>query len=490
MANKYIIGIDQSTQGTKALLFDEVGNLVKRCDKPHRQIISSEGWVSHDPGEIYKNTLAVMEELLREAAVSPSEIEALGISNQRETTVIWDRKTGEPLDNAIVWQCSRAAHICEREEIRTGADLIKNHTGINLSPYFPAAKAAWFMENTEGAREKAAKGELCIGCIDSWLIYKLTEGRSFKTDYTNASRTQLFNIFELKWDEKLCGLFGVDMSCLPEVHYSDELFGKTTAGGIFEKPIPIYSAIGDSHGALLGQGCLKPGMIKATYGTGSSIMLNIGETPVLSTHGVVTSIAFSRNGRVSYCLEGNINYTGAVVSWLKDDVKLIESAAETEELCRAARQDDELYLVPAFTGLGAPHWRSSARGMLGGITRTTAKAEIVRAGIESIAYQITDVIKAMGQDANMTVKELRVDGGPTGNKYLMQFQSDIAAVDVLVPDAEEFSGIGAAYTAGISAGLYTEEVFDIYTRKRFEPKMGEALRFRKYKGWQEAVARV
>ena len=490
MAKKYIIGIDQSTQGTKALLFDEVGNLVRRFDKSHEQIISQNGWVSHDPEEIYENTLAVIGGLLKGAQVKPAEVEALGISNQRETTVIWDRVTGKALDNAIVWQCARADYICERDGIRNAAELVKSHTGIKLSPYFPAAKAAWFMENVPGAKEKAEKGELCIGTIDAWLIFKLTGGKSFKTDYSNASRTELFNIFELKWDEEICKLFGIALSSLPEVCYSDELFGETTAGGLFEKPIPIHSALGDSHGALLGQGCLKSGMIKATYGTGSSIMMNIGEKPVLSTHGVVTSIAFSRNGRVNYCLEGNINYTGAVVSWLKDDVKLIGSAGETESLCYEAEQDDSLYLVPAFTGLGAPHWKSKAKGALTGITRTTGKAEIVRAGIESIAYQITDVIKAMEQDARLTVGELRVDGGPTKNKYLMQFQSDIAGIDVLVPDAEEFSGIGAAYAAGIAVGLYTDEVFDIYTRKRFAPEMDGALRSRKYDGWKEAVAGV
>ncbi|MBR2274508.1 MAG: glycerol kinase GlpK [Lachnospiraceae bacterium] len=490
MAKKYIIGIDQSTQGTKALLFDEIGSLIKRYDLPHEQKISKEGWVSHDPSEIYKNTVAVIDGLLKEAGVPSSEIEAMGISNQRETTVIWDRVTGEPLADAIVWQCARAAEICERENIKSAAELVMQHTGIRLSPYFPAAKAAWFMENVPGAKEKAKKGELCIGTVDSWLIFKLTGGKEFKTDYSNASRTQLFNIFELKWDEEICGLFGIEVSSLPKVCFSDERFGETTAEGIFETPIPIHAAIGDSHGALLGQGCLKPGMIKATYGTGSSIMMNIGETPVLSTHGVVTSVAFSRNGRVNYCLEGNINYTGAVISWLKDDVRLIESAGETEGLCREAEQDDELYLVPAFTGLGAPHWKSHAKGILSGITRTTGKAEIVRAGVEAIAYQITDVIKAMEQDADMKVKELSVDGGPTKNKYLMQFQSDIAGIDVLVPDAEEFSGIGAAYAAGIAAGLYTDEVFDLYTRKRFAPEMERGLADKKYDGWLKAVEGV
>ncbi len=488
MTKKYIIGIDQSTQGTKALLLDELGSLVKRVDKPHKQIISKEGYVSHDPSEIYKNTLAVMEGLLRESGISSEEVEAIGISNQRETTVIWDKMTGEPLADAVVWQCSRGTEICEREKIAAASDMIREKTGIPLSPYFPAAKVAWLMEHVPGAREKATAGELCIGTMDSWLIYKLTEGRSFKTDHSNASRTQLFNIFTLDWDGELLKLFEIERSSLPAVCYSDELLGETKAQGLFKRPIPILAAMGDSHGALLGQGCLRSGMIKATYGTGSSIMMNIGEKPVLSKHGVVTSVAFSRNHRVSYCLEGNINYTGAVVTWLKEDVGLIGSATESEELCRQAVKDDELYLVPAFTGLGAPHWKSHASGLLTGITRTTGKAEIVRAGVEAIAYQITDVIRAMEQDARMKVNELRVDGGPTKNRYLMQFQSDIAALNVLVPDAEEFSGIGAACAAGIAAGLYTDEVFELYTRKRYAPKMEAEERERKYAGWISAVA--
>lgn len=313
---------------------------------------------------------------------------------------------------------------------------------------------------------------------------------SYKTDYSNASRTQLFDIFEQKWDEEICQLFGLDAQDLAEVCDSDSCFGETDLEGFFESPVPIHSVLGDSHGALFGQGCLEKGMIKSTYGTGSSIMMNIGETPVLSTHGVVTSLAWGMQGKVSYVLEGNINYTGAVITWLKDDMELIQSPAETEALCRKAEADDSLYFVPAFTGLGAPYWNSEAKGALTGITRTTRKAEMVRAGVECIAYQIADVVNAMSQDAKTEIQELRVDGGPTRNQYLMQFQSDILDRKVLVPDAEELSGIGAAYAAGRGLGLYGDKVFTRLKRREYAPKMCEDTRVRKYNGWKDAVGHV
>ena len=450
MEEKYIISIDQSTQGTKALLFDGEGHLLRRTDMAHRQIVNEKGWVSHDPEEIYRNTIRVVKDLVEESGIDRSLVRGIGISNQRETTLIWDKETNEPIADAIVWQCSRAADICERPEIKDAAEKIREKTGLRLSPYFPAAKMTWLLENTEEGQKLAAKHRLCFGTIDTWLVYRLTKGQDYKTDYSNASRTQLFNIFTLKWDEEICKLFGIQSEDLPEVCDSDSEFGQTDFEGFFEKPIPIHAVLGDSHGALFGQGCLGRGDIKATYGTGSSIMMNIGETPVLSTHGVVTSLAWGMNGKVNYVLEGNINYTGAVISWLKDDVRLIDSPGETESLCREAISDDELYFVPAFTGLGAPHWKSNAKASLTGITRTTGKAEIVRAGVECIAYQITDVVRAMEADAGARVNTLRVDGGPTKNGYLMQFQSDILGADVLVPDAEELSGIGAAYAAGIA----------------------------------------
>lgn len=390
----------------------------------------------------------------------------------------------------MVWQCARAAEICRRVEQTGAAEMIRQKTGLALSPYFPASKLAWLKENVEGAEALAKKHALCFGTIDTWLVYRMTHGMSYKTDYSNASRTQLFDIFEQKWDEEICQLFGLDAQDLAEVCDSDSCFRETDPEGFFENPIPIHSVLGDSHGALFGQGCLEKGMIKSTYGTGSSIMMNIGETPVLSTHGVVTSLAWGMQGKVSYVLEGNINYTGAVITWLKDDMELIQSPAETEALCRKAEADDSLYFVPAFTGLGAPYWNSEAKGALTGITRTTRKAEMVRAGVECIAYQIADVVNAMSQDANTEIQELRVDGGPTRNQYLMQFQSDILNRKVLVPDVEELSGIGAAYAAGRGLGLYGDEVFTRLKRQEYAPKMCEDTRVRKYNGWKDAVGHV
>ena len=506
MEEKYIISIDQSTQGTKALLFDAEGQLLRRTDMPHRQIVNEKGWVSHDPEEIYRNTLRVVKDLVEESGIDRSLVQGIGISNQRETTLIWDKETNKPIADAIVWQCSRATEICERPEIKNAAEMIREKTGLPLSPYFPAAKMAWLLENfqweesqrgqepvalkSQKCQELMAQHRLCFGTIDTWLVYRLTKGHDYKTDYSNASRTQLFNIFTLKWDEEICKLFGICPEELPQVCDSDSEFGWTDFEGLFEKPIPIHAVLGDSHGALFGQGCLSQGDIKATYGTGSSIMMNIGEAPVVSTHGVVTSLAWGMDGKVNYVLEGNINYTGAVISWLKDDVRLIDSPAETESLCREAISDDELYFVPAFTGLGAPHWKSNAKASLTGITRTTGKAEIVRAGIECIAYQITDVVRAMEADAGVKVKELRVDGGPTKNGYLMQFQSDILGGNVLVPDAEELSGIGVEYAAGIAMGIYTMDLFKLMKRKTYSKEMDENLREKKYIGWSKAVGNL
>ncbi|MEY8282515.1 glycerol kinase [Lachnospiraceae bacterium 50-23] len=488
MAEKYIISIDQSTQGTKALLFEESGSLIGRTDKPHEQIINEKGWVSHNPSEIYANVIDVVTRLTQD--IDRSKIVGVGISNQRETSLAWDRVTGEPMGHAIVWQCSRAVDICERVEKKGEAENIRRRTGMNLSPYFPASKIAWILEHVEGAREKAEKGEICHGTIDSWVVYKLTGGRSYKTDYSNASRTQLFNIFELKWDEEICALFGIDPKNMAEVCDSDACYGETDFDGLLERPVPIHGVLGDSHGSLFGQGCLKPGMTKATYGTGSSIMMNIGKQPVLSTHGVVTSLAWSMGGKVNYVLEGNLNYTGAVITWLKDDLKLIQSPGETGILAEQAVKDDSLYLVPAFSGLGAPYWDSRAAAAIVGMTRTTGKAEVVRAGVECIAYQIADIVKAMSEDAGVKVEELRVDGGPTKNTYLMQFQSDIAEASVQVPDSEELSGIGPAYAAGLALGVWDESIFGKLKRVKYEPEMAGEVREKKYGGWKKAVDRV
>ena len=488
--SRYVLGIDQSTQGTKALLFDEEGTLICRTDLPHKQYINEKGWVEHDPEEIYANTLAVVKNLVEKAGINKNDLAVLGISNQRETAMVWNRTTGKPVYNAVVWQCARGAQICEEIEKAGDADMIRSHTGLQLSPYFSAAKIAWVLKNVGGVQELADKGELCCGTIDSWLVYKLTGGKEFRTDYSNASRTQMFNISELKWDKQVCGLFGIPMSALPEVTDSDGDYGITDFDGYLDHEIPIRGVLGDSHGALFGQGCVETGMIKSTYGTGSSIMMNIGDKPVFSNR-VVTSLAWKLGGEVNYVLEGNINYTGAVITWLKDDLELISSPGETEQLAKESNPADKSYLVPAFTGLGAPYWDSEATGILTGMTRTTKRKEIVRAALDCIAYQITDVIKAMSTESGIDISELRVDGGPTKNKYLMQFQSDIAHVTVQVPSSEELSGIGAAYAAGIAVGIYNKkEVLNKMTRIRFTPQMQPEERAQKYAGWKNAVEQV
>ena len=442
MEKRYIIGIDQSTQGTKALLFDGEGHLLRRTDLPHRQIVNEKGWVSHDLNEIYRNTVQTVKTLVAESGVAPEEIAGIGISNQRETTAIWDKATGEPLEEAIVWQCGRASGIAQEIAEQGHAEEIREATGLQLSAYFPAAKMAWLLRNGGEERQKrAADGKLCLGTIDSWLVYKLTGDHAFKTDFSNASRTQLFNLKTLAWDEKICEMFGIPVCALARVCDSDAVYGTTTMEGLIQ-----------------------------------------------SSHGVVTSLAWGRGGKVDYVLEGNLNYTGAVITWLKDDLKLISSAKETEGLAREANPADRTYLVPAFTGLGAPYWDEKATASISGITRTTGKAEVVKAALDCIAYQITDLVRAMEQDTGMRIEELRVDGGPTRNGYLMQFQSDITNKRVNIPDAEELSGIGAAYMAGISAGVYDlEKLVGNMKRSVYEPKVDDEIREKKYAGWKKAV---
>lgn len=487
MKKKYIISIDQSTQGTKALLFDSEGRLCRRADLPHRQIVNERGWVSHDGEEIYRNTIQVIGNVLRMAQVSPDEVAGIGISNQRETAILWDRKTGRPVADAVVWQCDRAAEICERKRICDMKETIEHRTGLKLSPYFTAAKICWLLENVERAEVKAKAKSICHGTMDAYLVYRLTKGEVYATDYSNASRTQLFDIFKLEWDREICGCFGIDPGNLPEVRDSDACFGYTDCEGLFAESVPIHGVMGDSQAALFGQNCRSDGMVKVTYGTGSSIMMNIGHKPVLSGNGLVTSLAWGIGGKQKYVLEGNLNYTGAVISWLKDDVGIIQDAVETETLAKAANQKDSLYLIPAFTGLGAPYWDSSARAAFVGMDRTTGKKELVRAALESIAYQISDVVNAMERDSGKRIEILKADGGPTRNRYLMQFQSDIAGCEVSVSDIEELSGMGVAFMAGMKLGVWGEEVFDRLQWKNVLPKMDGDARSQKVEGYQKAV---
>ena len=455
---KYILAVDQSTQGTKGLLFDENGVLVSRADRPHRQIVDERGWVEHDPDEIFTNVLAAARETVERAGANKAAIVALGISNQRETVAAWDRETGEPLCNAIVWQCARAREICAGLEAHAG--LIKERTGLNLSPYFSAPKLSWMLQNLPAVSQAAQRGTLCLGTIDHTL----------------------------QWDEKLCTLYGVPIAALPEVCMSDACFGCTDLGGWLEKPIPICGVLGDSHAALLGQQCRAPGQVKATYGTGSSVMMHIGGQPKGSASGLVTSLAWGLDGKVEYVFEGNLNYTGAVMTWLREDVGLIRTDAEATELAARANPNDQTYFVPAFTGLGAPYWDSAATGLFTGITRTTGRAELARACLDCIAYQITDLVELMRRDAGLPVELLRVDGGPTASGYLMQFQSDLAGVTVQIPELQELSGMGAAYAAGFSAGLYDPDtIYEHIHCRRYTSAMDSAQRETRLDGWRRAV---
>lgn len=486
----YVLSVDQSTQGTKALLFDEAGRLLARQDVPHEQIINDLGWVSHDPEEIFRNLVESVRLVIDKAGIDAGEIVTMGISNQRETSVVWDRETGKPVCNAIVWQCSRAKELCQRMVDEGWSEKIREVTGIPISPYFPAFKFAWILENTPGAKEKAREHKLCFGTVDTWLVYCLTGGSSYKTDYSNASRTQLFDLKKLCWSEEICRAFGLIPEDLAQVTDSDGFYGETDVCGVLPHKISIRSVLGDSHGALFGQGCLENGMAKATYGTGSSVMMNIGETPVWSSNGLVTSLAWKYRGNVQYVMEGNLNYTGAVIRWLEKDLGLVASAGETQALAESANPDDTTYLVPAFTGLGAPYWDNDAKAMICGITRLTGRAELVKAGLDCIAYQITDIVRAMEQDTGLKLPQLRVDGGPTRNGYLMQLQSDLLDAQVLIPSSEELSGIGAAYMAGLAEGVYEDTVFSVMERRSFSSAMEQQERCRKYNGWCDAVHMV
>lgn len=488
--NNYILAIDQSTSGTKALLFDQSGTLLGRSDLPHRQIINNKGWVEHDPEEIYKNTVNSVKALVTRSGINKHEITAVGICNQRETTVAWHRETGVPVYNAIVWQCARAENICSGLEQAGHGEMIQMRTGLHLSPYFTAAKLAWILQHVPRAQKMADADLLCGGTIDSWLIYKLTKGRSFKTDYSNASRTQLFHLAEGRWDEEICRLFGFSSGLLAEICDSNALFGYTDFEGLLDTPVPIHGILGDSHGALFGQGCFSPGMVKCTYGTGSSIMMHIGEVPIESKSGIATSIAWAIDGKIDYVLEGNINYTGAVMKWICDDLGLISSPKEAGVLAAKASVEDETYLVPAFTGLGAPYWNSFARAALWNMGRHTGKAEIVRAAEECIAYQIADIIERISEISGMSISALRVDGGPAKDGFLMQFQSDILNIPVMPSVVEELSGTGAAFMAGIGIGLYDLKVLSGLEQIEYLPQMSEALREKKRAGWHTAVLAV
>lgn len=475
----YVLGIDQSTQSTKAVLFDQVGNIVRRVDKKHRQLVNELGYVSHDPMEIYFNTLQAVYEVIQSSHVDSGEIKALGISNQRETTLMWDAD-GRPLADAVVWQCSRSAEIVRRYEAYR--DEIYDITGLVLSPYFPAGKMRWLIEHVK------PEDKYYLGTIDSWLIYCLTDKKVFKTDASNASRTQLFDIYTGKWSERLCSLFGINMDFLPEVCDSNACFGYTDFAGFLAKPIPIYGVLGDSHAALFGQGCHSKGQVKTTLGTGSSIMMNIGREYKKSRNGLTTSLAWRMDGVTEYVLEGNINYAGAVISWLQNDLGLIGHPNDTALAVEKSNKEDDTVLVPAFSGLSAPYWDETVRAMFYGMSRTTTKNELVKAAVESIAYQITDVLNAMAGDSELDLAEVKADGGPSKNTYLMQYLSDMARTTVLVSKEEELSAIGAAYMAGIAAGVYQKDaIFSHREYAAYYQNMEHAVWKKHMDRWYDAI---
>ncbi len=487
---KYIISIDQSTSATKAVLFNEQCFLVNRVNVEHKQYYPKAGWVEHDAEEIYRNTV---EAIRRIVALSKDEDEvsySLSITNQRETVVVWNRMTGKPVCHAVVWQCQRGADICKELKDKGYSDLIQEKSGLLIDPYFSASGVKWILDNVEGAREQADKGELLMGTIDSWLIWKLTGGKVHATDYTNASRTLLFNIHTLDWDEELLKLFTVPRSMMPRPLPCDSIFGETTVEGIFPEGIQIAGVLGDSHGALAGQMCFEPGMGKATYGTGSSVMVNIGEEVVKAPQGLVTSVGFAACGKVFYAFEGNIHCTGATIKWLVEKLRLIESPAAIEQLALSVPDNGGVYLVPAFAGLGAPWWNPRAKAILCGMTLGTETGHVCRATLEAIAYQIKDLIDLMTGHANVLLKELRVDGGPTKNKLLMQFQADMLDACINRSDVEEASAMGAMLMNGLARGVWKDlgEVARLRTTdNRITPVMGEAERAQLYKGWVEAV---
>ena len=490
---KYILAIDQSTSSSKAILFDAQAKLICRVNEAHQQIYLPQGWVEHDPQKIFQNVVRAMKQVCERADVSLSDVAAIGISNQRETTVVWNRVTGKPIANAVVWQCPRALEICEEMKKQPGCEeAVKHRSGIVLSPYFPAAKVRWLLDHVPGAREAADRGELAFGTMDTWLVYCLTGGRSFKTDYSNASRTQLFNIAEKRWDKELFRLFDIPMNMAAEVCDSNHLYGYTDTGmGLGE--LPIMGVLGDSHAALFGQNCFEVGMTKTTYGTGSSIMMNIGRKPIESNNGLVTSIAWSENGDVEYVLEGNLNCTGDTLKWLCEDIALVDGVDKIEQVARSIPDNAGVYLVPAFVGFGAPYWRGDARAMICGMQRDTTRAHIARAALESIAYQIKDVTDLMVKESKGQLSELRVDGGPTRNSFLMQLQADLLDCDINVPMIEELSALGAGFMAGIAAGVWRnrEEVCKLRESKaRYAPVMDKAEVARLYDGWKMAVRRT
>ncbi|MCX8491475.1 MAG: glycerol kinase GlpK [Cyclobacteriaceae bacterium] len=486
---KYIIALDQGTTSSRAVLFNEEGSIIGMAQQEFTQIFPQSGWVEHNADEIWNTQQIVLHKLIADYKVDAKSIAGIGITNQRETTVIWDRKTGEPVYNAIVWQDKRTASTCEDLKSKGLTDYVRENTGLVIDSYFSGTKIKWILDNVDGARQKAGRGELAFGTIDTWLIWKLTNGKSHATDYSNASRTMVYNIRELKWDDKLLHELLIPKSLLPEVKPSAADFGKWNLNGI---EIAIAGVAGDQQAALFGQACFEPGMAKNTYGTGCFMLMNTGSKIQLSKNGLITTIAWGLDGKVEYALEGSVFIAGAAVQWLRDSLHLIDQSKDSEYFAMKALGSNEVYVVPAFAGLGAPYWDMYARGAIFGLTRDTGKDHIIKATLESMAYQTKDILNAMQDDANLKLSSLKVDGGACANNILMQFQSDILGADVERPEVIESTAQGAAYLAGIQIGLWKKEdiVKNRKIQRRFKPQMNDATRIHLYKGWQKAVTRT
>jgi glycerol kinase len=487
---KYILALDQGTTSSRAIVFDRAGSIVSVAQKEFPQIFPRPGWVEHDPRDIWSTQAGVAAEALTKAGVRAADIAAIGITNQRETTVVWDRATGQPICNAIVWQDRRTANICDRLRARKLDKVIRRKTGLVVDAYFSATKVQWILQHVKGARAKAKAGELAFGTVDSWLVWNLTGGRVHVTDASNASRTMLYDIRKGDWDDELLKIFGVPRSMLPEVRSSSEVYGHTALLGT---PVPIAGIAGDQQSALFGQACTKPGMVKNTYGTGCFMLMNTGTAPIASRNNLLTTVAWRIGDRTEYALEGSIFIAGAVVQWLRDGLEIIRSSAEVEPLAASVPDTGGVYLVPAFAGLGAPHWDQYARGTIVGLTRGTTKAHLARAALEGIALQVMDVLKAMEADAKIRLKELRVDGGASANDLLMQLQADLLNVPVVRPKVAETTALGAAYLAGLAVGYWKSQA-DIARQwqvdRRFAPAMKPPVRTRIARGWERALRRA
>jgi glycerol kinase len=486
--SEYILSLDQGTTGSRAILFDKNYKIVKQCSKEFKQIYPKPGWVEHDPEEIWESQLEVARKVIKNSGISPSRIAGIGITNQRETTIVWDKKTSKPIYNAIVWQCRRTADTCKRFSKQGWDEKIRKKTGLVLDAYFSGTKVRWILKHVPGAMEKAQNNELLFGTIDTWLIFKLTGGKVHATDYSNASRTMLYNINNLKWDNEILDFFKIPESMLPEVKSSNSDFGKSSKEYLGAQ-IPIAGVAGDQQAALFGQSCYAPGMTKCTYGTGAFMLMNTGKKIVKSQTGLLTTIAWGLDGEITYALEGSAFIAGAVIQWLRDEMCIIENAAQSEEFAIKVENTGDVFFVPAFVGLGAPHWDMYARGSIVGLTRGTNRYHIVRAALEAIAYQINDIVKAMLTDAKMDLKGLRVDGGAVQNNFLMQFQADILQAEVDRPEVFETTALGAAYLAGLGTGLHKsiDDIKKTWQGKTFKPKMAPEYSEKLFKRWEKAV---